>query len=52
MELTEKQVIELLFEVYSAGYVDGFNHDKNPDVDIATSFKNWLKSNGIPLNSN
>ena len=52
MELTEKQVIELLFEVYSAGYVDGFNHDKNPDVDIATSFKNWLKNNGIALNSN
>ena len=49
MELTEKQVIELLFEVYSAGYVDGFNHDKNPEIDIATSFRQWLKSNGINI---
>ena len=52
MDLTEKQVVDLLFEIYSAGYIDGFNHDKNPDVDIATSFKNWLKNSGIPLNSN
>jgi hypothetical protein len=48
----EQKVIDLLFEVYSAGYIDGFNHDKNPDIDIATSFRQWLKSIGITISEN
>ncbi len=36
--MTYEQLKEALFEVYSAGYVDGFNGNR----DIRTAFEEWF----------
>ena len=40
MELTEHDIKCVVFEIFSAGFLDGYNHD----VDIRTSFERFYQS--------